>query len=150
MCSSTPSACWRFPVHFSSRSSLCEEFGKWWGYTAEWQVSEHRLPGWSDRTNWSLALQNRETVRPSHRSGAQSVLNASTHAWVAVGCMLFLHHLCRSVKRRRAHKQINNETNHKVYLYFAAVLFEGIISPNFISLKLFRGWLINVKRLLGM
>lgn len=73
--------------------------------------------------------KDRETVRPSHRSGAQSVLNASTHAWVAVGCMLFLHHLCRSVKRRRAHKQINNETNHKAYLYFAAVLFNGIISP---------------------
>lgn len=60
-CSSAPSACWRSPVHFSSRSSLCEEFGKWWGYTAEWRVSQRPLPGWSDRTNWSLALQDRDS-----------------------------------------------------------------------------------------
>lgn len=72
-----------------------------------------------------------ERVKPYHRTGAQSILNASTHVRVAVGCMLFLHHLCRSVKWRCAHKQINNETNHKANLYFAVVLFDGLISPNY-------------------
>lgn len=65
-----------------------------------------------------LWLCKTDTVKPYHSSGAQSVLNASTHVGVAAGCMLFLHHLCRRIKWRCAHKQINNERNHKVHLYF--------------------------------
>lgn len=70
-CSSAPSACWRSPVRFSSRSSLCEEFGKWWGYTAEWQVLERRLPRWSDQMNWSLALQDRDSQTLSQNWGSK-------------------------------------------------------------------------------
>lgn len=70
-CSSAPSACWWSPVRFSSRSSLCEEFGKWWGYTAEWRASERHLPGRSDRTNWSLALQDRHSQTLSQQRGSE-------------------------------------------------------------------------------
>lgn len=70
-CSSAPSGCWRSPVRFSSRSSLCEEFGMWWGRTEEWRVSERHLPGWSDRTNWSLALQDRDSQTSSQNRGSK-------------------------------------------------------------------------------
>lgn len=70
-CSSAPSACWRSPVRFSSRSSLCEEFGMWWGRTEEWRVLERHLPGWSDRTKWSLALQDRDSQTSSQNRGSK-------------------------------------------------------------------------------
>lgn len=70
-CSSAPSVCWRSPVRFSSRSSLCEKFGTWWGHTAEWPVLERHLPGWSDRTNWSLVLQDRDSQTSSQNRGSK-------------------------------------------------------------------------------
>lgn len=86
MCSSAPSACWRAPVRFSSRSSLCEEFGKWWGYTAEWQVLERHLPGWSDRTNWSSALQDRDSQTLSQKPASKR-LKCSHPCWSS--CRLY-------------------------------------------------------------
>lgn len=41
-----------------------------------------------------------ETVKPYHRTGAQCCFNASSHAVVAVGCMLFLYDLCRWVSKK--------------------------------------------------
>lgn len=107
-CSSAPSACWRSPVRFSSRSSLCEEFGRWWGCTAEWRVLERRLPGWSDRTNWSLALQDRDSQTLSQNWSSKCLKCFHPCVCVAVGCMLFLHHLVWEWKvemRSQTHQQ---------------------------------------------
>lgn len=39
-----------------------------------------------------------KTVKPYHRPGALRCINASTHAAVHVGCVLFLCDTCRSMK----------------------------------------------------
>lgn len=55
-----------------------------------------------------------ETVNPYHRTGAQSCLNASTHAVLAVGCVLFLYDLCRSMKwRHKCSQEINKRQVHE-------------------------------------
>lgn len=41
-----------------------------------------------------------ETVKPYHRSGAQRRFTASSHAVVAVGCVLFLNDLCGRVSMK--------------------------------------------------
>ena len=72
MCASVLSVCFWFPVRSSPRSSLCVEYGRWWGHTAGSRVwQETPLSGRSDRWHWSLVLQERESQTLSQKWGSK-------------------------------------------------------------------------------